>query len=77
MGDVVRPNIDRRGRIARAVSGLLCIGIGVMCWAAAWPQTTSYRWAVIVAMIAAGGFQLFEARNSWCVMRACGIKTPK
>ena len=69
-------NIDRKGRIARAVSGLLCIVLGVVCWVAGWPEAVGNRWIVSLAMVAAGGFQLFEAKKSWCVMRACGIKTP-
>jgi hypothetical protein len=28
-----------------------------------------------VALIAAGGFALYEAVRGWCLMRACGIKT--
>ncbi|MEK7730218.1 MAG: YgaP-like transmembrane domain [Planctomycetota bacterium] len=70
------PNIDRKGRIARAITGSLCIAFGVVCWVAGWPEAAGYRWIIILPALAAGGFQLFEARNSWCVMRACGIKTP-
>ena len=72
----MRPNIDRKGRIARAMTGLLCLGVGVVFWVFDWPETAAYRWIVSLAAVAAGGFQLFEAKNSWCVMRACGIKTP-
>jgi len=70
------PNIDRRGRIARAITGVLCIAFGVACFLSGWPETSGYRWIIIVIALAAGWFQLFEAKNSWCVMRACGIKTP-
>jgi len=72
----VRPNIDRKGRIARTVTGLLCIAFGVVCWLIGWPETSGYRWIIVAFALTAGGFQLFEARNSWCVMRACGIRTP-
>ena len=70
------PNIDRKGRIARAVFGSLCIVFGVVCWVTGWPEAVGARWIVILTALAAGGFQLFEAKNSWCVVRACGIKTP-
>jgi len=72
----VCPNIDRKGRIARAISGSLCIALGVVCFAAGWPEAVGARWIIILTAIAAGSFQLFEAKNSWCVVRAYGIKTP-
>lgn len=70
------PNIDRKGRIARAIAGSLYIAFGVVCWMAGWPESAGYRWIIILTALAAGGFQLFEAKNSWCFVRACGIKTP-
>jgi len=70
------PNIDRKGRIARAVSGLLCIIFGVICFVSGWPESAGFRWIIVLIALAAGGLQLFEAKNSWCVVRACGIKTP-
>lgn len=72
----MRSNIDRKGRIARAITGSLCIAFGAVCWMIGWPEAAGGRWIVILTALAAGGFQLFEAKNSWCVMRACGIKTP-
>jgi len=72
----VCPNIDRKGRIARAIAGSLCIMFCVVCWVAGWPETAGYRWIILLTALAAGGFQLFEAKNSWCFVRACGIKTP-
>jgi uncharacterized membrane protein HdeD (DUF308 family) len=70
------PNIQRNGRIARAVSGVLCLVAGVVVVWAGWPAAAIVRWIVAVALAAAGGFQLFEARRGWCVMRACGFRTP-
>lgn len=70
------PNIERKGRIARAISGSLCVAFGVVCWVTGRPEAVGERWIVILAALAAGGFQLFEAKNSWCVVRAYGIKTP-
>ena len=72
----VRPNITKAGRIARATTGALCIGAGVVLWLVPWPETPAYRWIACIVLIAAGLFQLFEAKRGWCVARACGIKTP-
>ncbi len=69
-------NIKRGGRIARAISGIICISVGsVLPWIG-WPEAVFLRWAVAALAIAAGLFQLFEARRGWCVMRAMGFKTP-
>ena len=67
MGKFFQPNIDRRGRIARAIYGVLCIIAGLFCLRLA-------RWASAV-LFAAGIFGFFEALRGWCLMRACGIKT--
>ena len=60
-------NIDRSGRIARAIFGGLLVmgGIAALFW---------NIWAG-VALIAGGAFALFEAFRGWCIMRACGVKT--
>ena len=67
MGNFFARNIDRRGRIVRAVWGLALIVAGVLVW----PRSA---W-ICVALAAAGAFALYEAVRGWCVMRACGIKT--
>lgn len=72
----MKPNIDRKGRIARAITGLLCIVLGLTVWLIQWPETFVYRWIVSLAAVAVGAFQLFEAKRGWCVARACGLKTP-
>ena len=61
------PNIDRAGRIVRAVLGslLLAGGVVAMFW---------HAWAG-VALLASGSFVWFEAVRGWCFVRACGIKT--
>ena len=60
-------NIDRRGRVARAVlGGVLVIAGVVLAWIA--------RWACVILLVA-GVFTLFEAGRGWCLLRACGIKT--
>lgn len=72
----MKPNIDRRGRIARATTGVLCIVFGLALWLIHWPETLTYRWIISLVAITAGAFQLYEAKRGWCVARACGLKTP-
>jgi len=67
MRKVFTPNIDIRGRVARAVWGLLLIGGGIF-------ELSRSRLACGL-LIAAGVFAFFEAGRGWCVLRACGIKT--
>ena len=60
-------NIDRRGRIVRAVWGAALIVAGLLL-------RQRSGWACL-ALLAFGVFALYEAGRGWCVMRACGIKT--
>jgi hypothetical protein len=60
-------NIDRRGRIVRAVWGATLILAGLLLWQRS-------RWACLT-LVVFGVFALYEAGRGWCVMRACGIKT--
>ncbi len=73
---MLQPNINRWGRAARGVSGAVCILMGLLAWVIGWPASPGTRWIVSIAALAIGAFQLFEAKKAWCVMRACGIKTP-
>ena len=61
------PNIGNSGRLLR---GLGALGL----FAGAWFAFGVATWLGI-ALVACGGFTLFEALRGWCVMRACGIKT--
>jgi hypothetical protein len=67
MGKFFARNIDRRGRIVRAVWGLLVIAVGLL--------TMARSWWICGGLLAAGAFALYEAARGWCLMRACGIKT--
>ena len=67
MGNFFARNIDRCGRIVRAVWGVALIIAGVLLW----ERST---W-ICLALVAAGAFAFCEAARGWCVMRACGIKT--
>lgn len=62
-----KPNIDRRGRIARAIYGVLCLSAGVFA--------LEWKLWMAAALFVAGLFGIFEALRGWCIMRACGVKT--
>ena len=62
------PNIDHKGRLARALYGCAILVAG-------WFLNLASHPGLSVAAILAGGFALFEAARGWCIMRACGIKT--
>ena len=70
-------NIDRRGRLARLIYGIIVAVLGVvlvLLWAR--DSESVVRWAVSVAVILGGAFAIFEARAGWCAVRAMGIRTP-
>jgi hypothetical protein len=67
MGKFFAPNIDRLGRIVRAVWGFALIIGGLLLW-------NRSGWSCFL-LVAFGVFALYEAARGWCVMRACGIKT--
>jgi len=60
-------NIERRGRLVRALMALLLFaGAAFAFRLSAW-----LAWLFVLA----GAFVLFEALRGWCVLRACGIRT--
>jgi hypothetical protein len=67
MGNFFARNIDRRGRIVRAVWGIALILAGALV-------SGRSGWACFF-LVAFGVFALYEAARGWCLMRACGIKT--
>jgi hypothetical protein len=64
---MLKPNITRAGRIARAIWAVVIFGLGVLAF--------SWKPWVSILLFAAGAFALFEALRGWCVLRACGIRT--
>ncbi len=72
----MKPNIDNKGRIARAITGLICICAGIVLFLMSIPASNTVRWVLVFVLVVSGIFQLFEARKGWCVARACGLKTP-
>ena len=67
MSHFFRPNIKRTGRIARGVTGALCLIAGII--------TVDYVLWLGLIFVVAGLFAIYEALSGWCVARACGIKT--
>ncbi len=74
--DAVQPNIDLKGRIARAITGVAMIMLAAVLWWRDWPASATMRWCTIILLCAIGLFQFYEAKKGWCIARACGIKTP-
>jgi len=68
MGQFFKPNIQRRGRIARGTIGVVCLAAGIIA-------VEKFSWRAGFILMAAGLFALFEAARGWCLMRACGLKT--
>ena len=62
------PNIDRKGRLARALYGCAMIVAGWLLGRADHP-------VLALVAILAGAFAWFESARGWCIVRACGIKT--
>lgn len=67
MGNFFARNIDRAGRIARAVWGAALIIAGLLL-------AGRSGWACLL-LVAFGAFALYEGARGWCLLRACGIKT--
>jgi hypothetical protein len=63
----LRPNLDTKGRVIRAV-GALAMGVGA---AVTWPHSR----AAGITLAVSSAFVAFEAARGWCVARACGVKT--
>jgi len=73
---VLTSNIDERGASFRRRLGLFALA-GAAAVALAWPLRTGSQagWIVSAALACTGLFNLFQARNRWCVARACGFQT--
>lgn len=67
MNQFFRPNLKRNGRIARGVTGTVCLIAGIIL-------VDFVLWLGLVFVVA-GLFAIYEALSGWCVARACGIKT--
>jgi len=67
MRKLFAPNIDRRGRIVRAIFGFVEIIASIIL--------SRYSWWAFTLLLLLGLFALYEAFRGWCIVRACGIKT--
>ena len=67
MSNFFRPNIGRQGRIARGVTGTLCLIAGII--------TVDFKLWLGLIFVTAGLFAIYEALRGWCLARACGVKT--
>jgi len=67
-------NIDSRGRVARIITGLLTVAVGIGLIVAA--QAGSLPPWTLWAGLGGGAFSIFEGVKGWCVVRAMGFKTP-
>jgi len=63
-------NIDSRGRIIRALVGIVVLASGVYLLIG----TDSAFWSTGLCTL--GAFALFEAVKGWCALRALGVKLP-
>jgi uncharacterized membrane protein HdeD (DUF308 family) len=69
-------NIDEKGRRVRRAGGVVCCVAGAALAIIFFANHYSYAILVVgLALLAAGVFQLFEARKGWCALRAMGMKT--
>ena len=70
-------NIDRAGRWARGISGLIFLIIAAIVLLHGLEVGGPWlRWTIGIVAAFLGVFQLFEAVAGWCVTRAMGFKTP-
>jgi hypothetical protein len=70
-------NINRRGRLARLIFGIVVAAMGVfLIFAWAIGSASVGRWVTCVAVVLGGLFSIFEATVGWCAVRAIGLKTP-
>ena len=67
MSRFFQPNIRRNGRIARGVTGAICLIAGIVL-------VDFILWLGLIFVVA-GLFAIYEALAGWCLARACGIKT--
>jgi hypothetical protein len=68
-------NIDRRGRLVRAVPGVLLAALA-LTWYLSSPSPSWVLRGVQVLLGLVGGFITFEGTAGWCALRALGMKLP-
>ncbi len=68
-------NIDSRGRRIRLAIGVVLTLAGASVLLLLAPASGTWCWIVGACILISGLFGLFEARYSWCALRAMGFKT--
>ena len=70
-------NIDANGKKVRFIGGTISTLIGLVLVGLALGKIIEgvWVWPLAIAVLVSGGFQIFEARAGWCVIRAMGFKT--
>lgn len=68
-------NIDRRGRRARLITGIVVDTVGVALILAGFVQRDERMYAAGIVLMVAGSFMIFEGAAGWCALRALGFKT--
>lgn len=66
-------NIGLAGRWARGICGFLCLILGIWLLCTHSPGAWAF-WAGLL-LLPAGLFQIYEAIQCWCIVRALGFKT--
>jgi hypothetical protein len=66
---MIKPNIDTKGRIVRASMALMLLGLAL------YGYVTSWSFWIFIPVALGGILAGYEAARGWCVVRACGIKT--
>jgi hypothetical protein len=76
--EAMQCNIDKRGRRARAIWGIvmLLVAVAVAVCGATGVVIGWWVWVIAAVLVVAGLFGLYEARKGWCMMRAMGFRTP-
>jgi hypothetical protein len=68
-------NIDAKGSRIRGIGGTILMALAVILVLLAWFTGWNWLWWPVAGCSLGGAIQLFEAANSWCVIRAMGYKT--
>jgi len=55
---------------------MLCTAAVVAMSYGGWPDSGIVRWLLYVSLSGLAALQLYEAVTAWCVLRACGWRTP-
>ncbi len=69
-------NIDRRGRRARLIGGVIIDLCGSVLIITGSIGRSKILLAAGILLVVIGSFMIFEGARGWCALRALGIKTP-